>query len=457
MGVWSEINSAQLSTSNRLDAEYFKPEYINIYRKLMDLNCIKLRYEALLIKCGPFGSTIKKETYCEGGVTVARPFNINNCEFQRDNLAFISEDDFKRKKLLECKNNDIFFSRVGDVKVGILKKNKIENITISPNIVMLRLKSNNLLPEYTTIFFNTPLGKKQILRAQKVVAQPTISTSLLNELLVFNPGKKEQEKIANLFNKSINKKRHSEYLYLQAQKLLEYELGLNTLVLDKPKSYEASFSEIVGNSRADAEYYTPQADEIYRASCFNNSKKLKNIFSIIRGKTPTQYFKKGTPVLKTKNIRIPIIDETKIEDFSYTSGNHTIIKNGDLVLAAMGVGSLGRISYVFDDSSKAIIDGTLRILRPKEDFSNQKIPALLFLTSKYGQILIYKGIVGSTGIISLPDNYLNDIKIPIIRPEVAKKITVMVQSSYNAKKESEHLLEQAKKSVEKLIEGGNRL
>jgi len=115
MAVWSEVSCLDLVNSRRFDSDYFKPEFISLNKTFSSLNGRKLKHDALLIKCGPFGSTIKKETYMKEGVIVARPFNINQLEFEQENLAYISYGDYKRKNLIKCIDKDIFFSRVGDV------------------------------------------------------------------------------------------------------------------------------------------------------------------------------------------------------------------------------------------------------------------------------------------------------------------------------------------------------
>lgn len=453
MAVWSEINSAQLSISNRLDAEYFKPEYISIHEKLMNLNCIKLRYEALLIKCGPFGSTIKNETYCSEGVTVARPFNIHDCEFQHNNLAFISEEDFKRKNLLECENNDIFFSRVGDVKVGILEKNQTEDVTISPNIVMLRLKGYDLLPEYATIFFNTNLGQKQILRAQKVVAQPTISTSLLNELLVFNPGKKEQKKITNIFNESRTQKKYSEELFIQAQQLLEEELGLENLALEKPKSYESSFSEIVINNRIDPEFFDTKYDV-----ALDIVQKYKNGTSMLKqiSKRVQSNFK---PSKDVKSYNYLEIGDVNISDGEYITNtisttelpaNAKIKLTGGELLISQVRPTRGAICLIDNVLMKTLIcSGAFYVC----NLNNKAQSETVFL---YLRIMknIFEKYCGGTSYPTIDSHYLGKFPIPNFSDELTNRISKLIVKAKEARKESEQLLEQAKKRVEELIEGG---
>ncbi|MCP4575500.1 MAG: hypothetical protein GY846_04360, partial [Deltaproteobacteria bacterium] len=171
IAVWSEVKRADLISSGRNDAEYFKPEYIefqNVLNKI-DNNIESFKNDLDFVKCGPFGSTIKKDTYMINGVVVARPFNINNMKFEYDNLVFISHNDMKQKKLSLYEDGDIYYTRVGDIRIGLLKKNiKYPEITISPNIIAVRVKKDIIRPEYIVAFFNTEYGLKQIERGLKI-------------------------------------------------------------------------------------------------------------------------------------------------------------------------------------------------------------------------------------------------------------------------------------------------
>ena len=120
----------------------------------------------------------------------------------------------------------------------------------------------------------------------------------------------------------------------------------------------------------------------------------------------------------------------------------------------MGVGSLGRFSYVEKEIENCTTDGTLRIFRAKPEFKNKniEIPCLLFLTSRFGQELIYKYVIGSTGIISISKENVENLIFPKVSNIIAKQVTDLVIESQHLKTESEKLLEVAKKAVEMAIE-----
>ena len=180
---------------------------------------------------------------------------------------------------------------------------------------------------------------------------------------------------------------------------------------------------------------------------------IGGLFYIVRGYTPKSYYTMGVPMVKTKSVRTPVIDKKRIEDYANSNESLTLTQENDLILAAMGVGSLGRTSFITQDDSGVAIDGTLRIFRKKdENLKYVEIPTMLFLSTEIGQKLIYRGIVGSTGIISVTDDYLAKIPVPMVDEPIRKKLTELVLKSIDAKKQSQALLARAKTRVEELIE-----
>jgi type I restriction enzyme S subunit len=451
MAVWSIATMFEVFDSKRFDSEFFHPKYIYSEEKVIKTGKVRRLGELGSFLVGPFGSAFHVNNYeSKSKFRYIRGKDVKPFILLDDDNVYIPENDYKRLIRYAVKTNDLLISVVGTLgNVAIVHKN-IEGIFSCKSTVF---RNSIVDPYYLLAYLNCKYGYDCLLRRQRGAIQKGLNKDDLETVPV--PIFSSEEKIiGDLIRGALELHEKSKSLYSEAQVLLDEELGLKNLNLVKVKSYETTFSEIVENNRTDAEYYNPHSKEIYKLQCFTKSKPLKEMFYILKGQTPSTYLNEGVPVLKTKNIRVPYIEKSKINDFSIPSSNYISIQEGDLIIASMGVGSLGRISHVFDDSTNAIIDGTLRILRAKEGHEYDIIPTLLFLTSRYGQILIYQGIVGSTGIISLPDYHLKNIKIPILDQHVAKKITSLVYQSHKAKNEGEELIQQATRKMEDLIEGG---
>jgi restriction endonuclease S subunit len=135
--------------------------------------------------------------------------------------------------------------------------------------------------------------------------------------------------------------------------------------------------------------------------------------------------------------------------------NLPIIKDRDVLFAAMGVGSLGKtaIRYSFENEGKFTVDSTLRIMKQKESSKISPETLLVYLNSQIAQELIYQNIVGSSGVISIYDSYTKELPIPLITSSINNKITELVHQSHEARKKAKELLEEAKRRVEEMVEG----
>jgi type I restriction enzyme S subunit len=121
----------------------------------------------------------------------------------------------------------------------------------------------------------------------------------------------------------------------------------------------------------------------------------------------------------------------------------------------MGVGSLGKVSlFSYDGDKQFVTDSTLRIYRAKEAAKVLPEVLFLFLQSAIGQELIYRYVVGSTGIINIYDDDMAKIPIPVLDTATQKDIAAKVQESFSLRRQSKQLLEYAKQAVEMAIEQG---
>jgi len=350
------------------------------------------------------------------------------------------------------KQNDILLSIVGTVgKLSLVKEDN--HATCSCKLAILRPQELN--SNYISIFLESKYGQKQIERFTRGAVQQGLILEDMNQLLVPYLKSIFKLKIDESIELAYQKLSKSKSLYKEAENILLEELDLLGFEPTQENIAIKSFSEsFLATGRLDSEYYQPKYDEIIEKikSYRGGFDILSNRFTVINGKTPKKYIKNGIEVIKTKNIRIPTIDLNNIQDF--INEKLIVTKENDLLFASMGTGSLGRISYIDKGSTNLNIDGTLKIFRVKDLKENIQIPIMIFLTSKFGQEIIYRYTIGSTGIISISSKNINNLIIPIINIDIANRITKYVLESINLKKESKNLLDLAKRAVEVAIEEG---
>ena len=164
-------------------------------------------------------------------------------------------------------------------------------------------------------------------------------------------------------------------------------------------------------------------------------------------------------VIKTKQLTNSGVNTDGIESYftfeSCIENKSTFVINNDVVFASMGVGSLGKVSlFSYDGDKPFVTDSTLRIYRAKKHTYVLPEVLCIFLQSAIGQELIYRYVVGSTGIINIYDDDIAKIPIPILDGEIQKDIAEKVQNSFALRRQSKQLLEYAKQAVEMAIEQG---
>ena len=449
MAVWDTINYAEIRP-DRFDAEFFQPIYKGNIRKLTSFgDSFQLGDLFLIIDRG------EKADYIEtGNIPVLRSVNIRDLSFNDQRQEYVSREYYDKKAKGQIHKGDILITSTGTGTLGRTsiwyKDTPAFNV---PENSFLR-SPIGVNPYFVAAFLSTQYGVLQLFQNQRgssgqLHLYPVDIRRIIIPKFLFD----YQDEIGSYLIEAFRLDEQSHSLYHQAETLLAKELQLDQLKLPNKKWYTANYCEVNKERRINAEYFSPDVYCILSQDFLKEAMTINDVFEIIRGYTPKCYYQSGVPVVKTKNVRTPNVDKKRISDYADSQEPLTQTKENDLILAAMGVGSLGRMSYVTDKETNCAIDGTLRILRKKDlSLNDIEIPTMLFLSTEVGQKLIYRGISGTTGIISLPDDYLGRIPIPVFEKSVRRKVTELVLNSIIAKNQSEQLLAQAKHRVEELIE-----
>lgn len=100
------------------------------------------------VKCGPFGSALKKEEYIKNGIPVWVMDNIRNYDFDENGCLFINEKKYNELKSYSATNGDIIISRAGTVgKMSVISSKYVKSI-ISTNLIKLSLDESRINPYY---------------------------------------------------------------------------------------------------------------------------------------------------------------------------------------------------------------------------------------------------------------------------------------------------------------------
>jgi len=139
------------------------------------------------VKCGPFGSALKKEEFSDQGVPVWNMDNIQNYEFIDIPYLYVSEEKFDELNQYEVNNGDIIISRAGTVGKMCVVETKHGRSLLSTNLIKLSLRNTDLLPlffVYLMKFFSKRLGR---LKTGGEDGFTHMNTGVLDRLEIYAP------------------------------------------------------------------------------------------------------------------------------------------------------------------------------------------------------------------------------------------------------------------------------
>ena len=260
-------------------------------------------------------------------------------------------------------------------------------------------------------------------------------------------------RVRRLFEISIQKKQKSKAFYVEAEKLLMHELGLNSRDSSPEISYIANYSQAMNAHRLDAEYwnkkYTTLIDNIKKMKSYT----LSDLTTFSNGATPrgADYMKSGIPFLRIQNI-----DENKLnlDDIVYIdekTHNGLLMRSqlhpGDILITITG--RIGTSAVVPEKLSVGNINQHIVRLRLRNDQINPYYLAV-FLNSPAGRLQTEREAYGTTR-DALPYYCLERIAIPLASQNLQKQIEYKIKEGEKQLQESKSLYEFVKRYVEDSI------
>lgn len=391
--------------------------------------------------------------YNKGNLPFLRVQDINNKINYEDCLGIPEtiEKDKTFETLKFVQTGDIVITKGGSIaRVGLVER---KSAACRDLIFINSSKLSNIEYKFLYVYCLSYIYKNLLIRSSSMTAQPHLTITLVREVPIYGPNLAFKTFIAKLVDKLSNLDKLCHCSYIKAENILLDELNIENWSPKHKLWSVKNYSDVKDANRLDAEYFQPKYDEIMNILNKNGYTRLIDNFNIVRN-SGLEYHEDGKiGVIKTKQIKDKFID-FNVESKTNLYEDNVIVKNKDVLFASMGVGSLGKtnIYYNFENNNEFIIDSTLKIFRKKINGSIS--PELLeaYLHTQIAQELIYQNVVGSSGIISVYESYLQELPIPIINNSVEQKIVENIKTAHLLYYQSKQLLEIAKRGVEIAIE-----
>lgn len=438
--------------SFRIDADFFRPVYLEIINKLQSGKYANLKNKDCKVFSGPFGSFLKSESYQEIGHPFIRISDIKDVYIEKDGMVYLDENEFERVKKYQLDVNDIVFSKIGTVGRLSLITEELGKVAISENNIGIKFSAKLDKQErfYIFAFLLSKYGQKQIFRLSSGNVQPKLNVSDIEDLNIPVVSNDFVEKIYQLILSSQSKYRVSKSLYSQAEQLLLSELGLVDWEPKHTLAFVTNYSDTQKAERIDAEYFQPKYEEIIEA-VKNYKGGFDELGNLVKIKDKNFAPKENE---QYKYIELANISSNgEINGYTENCGNELPsrarrkVQKGDVIVSSIE-GSLESIALITEDWKNALC--STGFFAVNSDKINSET-LLVLLKTKVGQLQLKKGCKG-TILTAISKDELSKIVLPKIESETQDEIKKKIAEMYETKKLSKSLLEIAKRGVEMAIE-----
>ncbi len=451
MAVFNILKLSELEGAKRIDAEYYKPEYLEIKQKLLKKNFI---YFKNLVKEIIHPKEIKREYEEEGSYLFLLAQNVRPLMLDFSEKRFISEKKARQMPKNMLEKGDILFVRSGNVGDCTVYTGNPKNLVASADLLVAKPVTQH--PYFLGIFINCTFGEKMLLRGIYSGLQPHIAPTYIKTIPVPVLSEKVINYVENLFFKAQELLKQSELLYSQAETFLLEELELKDYKPKYEKIYSAKLSSTISSHRIDAEYFQPTFENIIKKMKENNIELIplkEFILNIQKGIEigSENYVAEGKKFIRVSNLSINGFvdrDQKYISEELYQQLRETYEpKQGDFILTKDATPG---IAYVVKEQVEGIISSGILKLQINESKINKEYLAMV-INSIIGKIQIERDVGGSIILHWRPEQ-IKKLKVPILPFAAQQKIASFVQQSHKARNKAKELLEAAKKAVEIAIE-----
>jgi len=439
----STIKFSQIE--DRIDAEYYKPEYLELERVLKNSQFLG----NLLLKIDR-DPNFYNVGYTKTGIPLIRGLEFQPPFLELSKVEHISVETHKQFKKTEIYPKDLVMTVRGTIGKFAVVPEELKTANISPNLIFLRPK-NLFQSVFLSVVLNSKIGQSQIERIISGSVQGTITVPDIESIKIPISSKSFQQKIEETVKEAQKKRKLADEKYKEAEEILNKELGIKDLDLSTQKTFETKFSE--AENRLDPEYYQSKYKKIISKLKFQKSVLLDKIVKIRKGIEVghESYTNEGIPFIRVQDFNekeLVVGGSTNyVRPYLYEELKKNHKPNaGEIIFSKDG--TVGRAFVIREDNNKFIVSGGILILTPR-DIDNYYLA--LVLNSSIVKSQANRESIGAI-IQHLSVEEVKNLKIPILSSSLQQKISSLIQQSFKLHQEVKELLKEAKQKVENLIE-----
>ncbi|HHY1541670.1 TPA: restriction endonuclease subunit S [Campylobacter jejuni] len=448
--------------SKRIDSECFKKEYLE-NEAIIKIKDNYAFLENFIVKMTG-GATPLGADYPDKGIPFLRVQNIMQNYFNVEDIVYISQQDDEYLKRSRLKFNDVLLTITG---ISYGKSAVVERDLVGANINQhsVKIEVKNINPYFLSTFLNSKFGKLQSDKKITGVTRPALDYQSIKKFLIPIFPMEFQLEIQNLVKDSHKALEESKELYKKAEETLYLELGLdpkNPLqsLLDSKtnnptKSLNISIHTLkesfLKTGRLDSEYYQKKYEINEKIIMNKKYTVLDNLVSITKSIEPGSnlYKNKGIPFIRVANLTQYGLSEADVfldeKDF-FPQYLQILYPKKDTILFSKD-GSIG-VAYCVKEDKEVVTSGAILHLNIKDKENILPEYLTLFLNSVFVKLQAQRDCGAHWRIEDI-----NKVLVAILDIKTQEKIAKYIQESFNLRKKSKQLLDNAKIKVEEQIQG----
>ena len=446
--------------NNRIDSEYFKKQFISFFEDVPNLKPL-----GDFVEDG-YRVVYENTKIIDKGEAQERDFpfflqatDLDTPFINTNNLYHVHQDDWDRYEKGRIKPGEILIEVKGKIdKVAIVPDDFPKKTLVTGSL--FKMTVNNKINKHlllTYLISKYGVAFKDRFKTNLLISY--VSKPDLYRIPIPDFSSDLNEEVDRIFKRIFDSKNQSDLIYKQAESLLLKEIDLNNFKSSKDAINIKTLSNSFGSSgRLDAEYYQPKYDEIVEKIKSQPYDSLINIVSIKKSIEPgsKNYSEEGLPFMRVADYsKFGLTEPQKYLKSDFISENKDKIKKlkpkkGTILFSKDG--SVGTAYHLREDFN-GITSGAILHLKVKDESKIIPEYLTLALNSQVVQMQAERDAGGSI-ILHWRVSEIENVLVPVIDYTKQQEIAALVEESFALKKQSEHLLEVAKKAVEIAIEEG---
>jgi len=457
MAVWSNVKKSALTRDFRLDAEYYRPQFIELDQKLVSLETVPWGSLEGRFIVGPFGSDFNTENYVEDSpYRYIRGRDVKPFFLLDDDNAYIPKVHFEALSKYRLVYGDLLISVVGTLGNCALVTAEVGEAVFSCKSTAFRPSNKEAdFPYYLVAYLNSHIGSSYLERMPRGAVQTGLNLDDLKAIPIFLPSESAKKRIAGLVRAAEEKRQGSKRLLAEAEAKLVEALGVQKLDMSPKLHYSRKFCELQAARRFGAEYFMPCKQQVLTALTISRSRPLGAYYCSIRDLFDPKNAKRGQQVrnFNLTDAREPILDDHVEPQAAIEIGStKKILQIGDVVISRLR-SYLREIALVRTTPDvRAVGSSEFIVLRPRKDKQNGISPEtlLILLRSLPVQIILKWSQDGSQH-PRFNEADLLAIPVPDTVERIAPQVDTLVHEAMAARAEAASMLEKAKAEVERLV------